>query len=196
MTKGKRTRQRIIRAALPLFSTKGYSGTSIDDILNDVGLQKGGLYGHFRSKDELALAAFDYAFDRATQHLVGALEEERHAAHRLGAAADAFIHMTRDDTFSAGCHVLNTAIDSDDTHPALRRRVMHALERWRAMIRAEAEAGIASGELVSSLDPDELATLFISTLEGSIMLTKVYDDPLFLERAVAHLKHHVTTFTR
>ena len=196
MTKGERTRQRIVRAALPLFSARGYSGTSIEHVLDRVGLQKGGLYRHFRSKDELALAAFDYAFDQATQHLARALEGERHAVSRLKAIADAFTSMTRDDTFTAGCHMLNTAVDSDDTHPALRNRVMRGLERWRALIRAEAEAGITKGELAASLDADELATFFIATLEGSIMLNKVYGSPLFLDRAVAHLKHYVSTLVR
>lgn len=59
--KGCKTRQDIITKALELFSVKGYFNTSINDILEATGLTKGGLYGHFQSKEALWEAAYDEA---------------------------------------------------------------------------------------------------------------------------------------
>jgi AcrR family transcriptional regulator len=61
MKKGERTRERIIAESAAVFNQRGFFGTTIDDLLQATGLQKGGLYRHFQSKEELALEAFDYA---------------------------------------------------------------------------------------------------------------------------------------
>ncbi len=65
MTKGDRTRREIVRNAAPLFNTRGYEGTSLSDLMAATGLQKGGIYRHFASKEELAAEAFDYAWGKA-----------------------------------------------------------------------------------------------------------------------------------
>src|SRR5512146_991102 len=62
-TKGLRTRREIVEASLQLFSVKGYYNTSISDILEATGLTKGGLYGHFASKEEI----WDAAYERSVQ---------------------------------------------------------------------------------------------------------------------------------
>ncbi|NTU83365.1 MAG: TetR/AcrR family transcriptional regulator, partial [Chloroflexales bacterium] len=61
MAKGEQTKQRIVAQAASVFNTLGYSGTSMRDLTRATGLEKGGIYNHFPSKEALALAAFDYA---------------------------------------------------------------------------------------------------------------------------------------
>ncbi len=58
-TKGAQTKAHIVAAAAPLFNVRGFAGTSMNDILDATGLEKGGVYRHFASKDEIAVAAFD-----------------------------------------------------------------------------------------------------------------------------------------
>ena len=67
MTKGQQTRRGIIEKAAPLFNQKGYEGTSLSDLMDATGLQKGGIYRHFDSKEELAAAAFDYSWEGRQQ---------------------------------------------------------------------------------------------------------------------------------
>jgi TetR/AcrR family transcriptional repressor of nem operon len=52
--KGERTRRVIVEKAAALFNTRGYFGSSINDLMREMGLQKGGIYNHFSSKEELA----------------------------------------------------------------------------------------------------------------------------------------------
>ena len=59
--KGIQTRRNIIEKSLQLFSVKGYYNTSVSDILNATGLTKGGLYGHFASKEDIWYAVYDEA---------------------------------------------------------------------------------------------------------------------------------------
>ena len=60
-TKGTQTRRNIVKKSLQLFSVKGYYNTSVSDILGATGLTKGGLYGHFASKEDIWYAVYDEA---------------------------------------------------------------------------------------------------------------------------------------
>ena len=64
-TKGERTRQRIVELAAPVFNRQGYAGASLRDLIGATGLEKGGIYNHFGSKEQLALEAYDYALSRS-----------------------------------------------------------------------------------------------------------------------------------
>ena len=54
MRKGEQTRQEIIRKAAPIFNQKGYEGAALSDLMRATGLEKGGIYRHLESKEELA----------------------------------------------------------------------------------------------------------------------------------------------
>ena len=65
MRKGEETRHEIIRKAAPIFNQKGYEGAALSDLMEATGLEKGGIYRHFDSKQQLAAEAFDYAWKLA-----------------------------------------------------------------------------------------------------------------------------------
>ncbi|PGT80364.1 TetR/AcrR family transcriptional regulator [Bacillus sp. AFS040349] len=58
----KEKEKKIIEAAVSIFATKGYSATSIQEIVDACGISKGAFYLYFKSKDALLLAAFKYQF--------------------------------------------------------------------------------------------------------------------------------------
>ena len=74
MKKGERTRRRIVECSAPVFNTKGYAGASMSDLVLVTGLEKGGIYNHFGSKEQLALEAFDYATGIMRERFRQALE--------------------------------------------------------------------------------------------------------------------------
>jgi TetR/AcrR family transcriptional repressor of nem operon len=61
------------------------------------------------------------------------------------------------------------------------------VDRWRGTINYILSAGIATGELRSDLDPDTAATWIISSIEGGVMLSNLYKDPLYLNRILDQL---------
>jgi TetR/AcrR family transcriptional regulator, transcriptional repressor for nem operon len=195
MRKGEETRENILARAARLFNEKGYYGVSLTDLMKATGLQKGGLYNHFESKEKLALEAFDYSVKRVSDRFTQALAGKRHAAERLHAIIEAMRNYTLDPPVPGGCPILNTSVENDDGNPALRARARKAMEDWRSMIRRIVSQGITRGELRKT-DPDEFATFFIATLEGGIMLTKLYCDPVHLARMADHLNEYVDSELR
>ncbi|MEO1131297.1 MAG: TetR/AcrR family transcriptional regulator [Cyanobacteria bacterium J06639_1] len=191
--KARATRNRIVELAASEFNRNGYAGTSMSDIMRATGLQKGGIYNHFRSKDELAIAAFDYAVGRIQQHYSTVLRGKRYAIARLYALVDAFYDDIDDPPIQGGCPLLNTAIESDDTHPALRDRARQAMNAWRDMIRKIVANGSKRGEVRAEIDAETVASLWISLLEGGLMMSQLYGDRVHLDRAKQHLCAYIRT---
>jgi TetR/AcrR family transcriptional regulator, transcriptional repressor for nem operon len=191
MSKAQETRTRIIEQAAALFNQQGYAGSSMSDLMQATGLQKGGIYNHFGSKDELALAAFDFAANHIQQKFMGALKGKRHAVDRLISILTVYENLLDDPLVPGGCPILNTAVESDDTHPALRERAQSAMTSWRSLIRRIVEKGISRGELRSEIEIESVTTVLIATIEGAIMMSKLYGEATYLKQALNHLKTYV-----
>lgn len=191
MSKAQDTRARIVEQAATLFNQQGYAGASMSDLMRLTGLQKGGIYNHFKSKDELALEAFDFAVNCVQQKFMGALKGKRHAVDRLIAILWVYRHMLDDPLLKGGCPILNTAVESDDTHPALRARTQQAMDTWHHLIQRIVNKGIIRGELRSTVDAEVVSSILIATLEGAVMLSKLYGDVTHLEHALKHLHDYV-----
>lgn len=190
MSKGEQTRELILRRAAPVFNQRGYYGTSLSDIMAATGLEKGGIYNHFSGKDQLALEAFDYAVELTRQQLREALRGRTHAMDRLKAMLEVFGDMATGRVLPGGCPILNTAVAADDALPALRERARAAMDEWLAFVRRTVERGIERGELRPQRDVDGLATLIVATLEGAVVLTRLYGDNGHMNRAVDFLAGH------
>jgi TetR/AcrR family transcriptional regulator, transcriptional repressor for nem operon len=195
MGKGELTRQRIVGLAAPIFNQKGYAGTAVSDLMRAAGLEKGGIYRHFESKQELAEDAFDHAWKIAMDTRFEGTEEIPNAVDRLKQVVRNF-RDRRSGLVQGGCPLLNTAIDSDDGNPQLRAKARRALRLWLNRLQSIAEEGKSKGEVRSEVDSARLATLIASTLEGSLMLSRLQRNKEPLDLACRHLEELIETKVR
>lgn len=200
LTKGERTRQHIIDTAAPLFNQRGFTGASMADLMEATGLEKGGIYRHFGSKDEVAVAAFDHAVELQTLRIREYALRETTAVGRLSAFCNALASSFRDPVVTGGCPLLNTAIECDDgntsVHAELRVRSRRAMRRLIAYARKIIATGVESGELVPGADPSAEAEMMVATLEGAVMLSKLYDDPHYVNQAATLLAKRAASLAR
>ena len=195
MRKGEQTRQEIIRKAAPIFNQRGYDGAALSDLMRATGLEKGGIYRHFESKEELAGDAFDYAWKIAMDARFEGTEEIPNTVDRLKQIVRNF-RDRRMGLVPGGCPLLNTAVDSDDGNPQLRAKARKALNSWLDRMESIAKEGKRRGEIRFEIDSRELATLIAGTLEGSHMVSRLQkkDEPRDL--AVRHLEDYLETEVR
>jgi TetR/AcrR family transcriptional regulator, transcriptional repressor for nem operon len=185
MTKGDQTRQRIIERSAPLFNQRGFAGCSMQDILEATGLQKGGLYRHFGSKEELAAEAFRYSLAQAVKTRIPA-HPSLGAVERLREAVARFVETP--SPVPGGCPILNTATDADDGNPVLRELAREGLRGWRSRIAQVVREGIARKEIRGDIEPRALANTIIATLEGALMISRLEGSKTALEDARASLE--------
>ncbi len=193
MSKGEQTRERILARSAQLFNRQGYFGASLADIMRETGLEKGGIYNHFSSKEQLALESFDYAYGLVQQRVRLALSGKYDAIERLLAIITVFQGIVEDPPVAGGCPILNTAIEADDANEALRDRARAAMDSWRTTIHRIVNKGIERQQIRPGVDADEIASILIVTLEGAIMLSNLYKDPTHMQRAADHMVRYIET---
>lgn len=192
LTKGQATRERIVRETAPLLNRSGFLCTPLADILQAIGLGKGGFYHHFACKEDLALAAFKHATDEVGARFADAMQRETGAVGQLKAMLEAYRSLKADKFLEGGgCPILNAAVESDDTNFRLRDAARLAVDRWRGVINRVLQSGIASGEIRNDVDPDAAATWMISCIEGGVMLSNLYKNADFLNHALDQLVTYV-----
>jgi TetR/AcrR family transcriptional regulator, transcriptional repressor for nem operon len=193
VSKTNRTKQRIIETAAIVFNQSGYAGSSIASIMRLTGLAKSGIYHYFKNKDEIAIAAFDYTLGLILEAVMAKVSIEETAIDRLHAFVDSFQGFTTQSVGAGGCPILNTAVESDDTHPLLKIHVQEAVNSIRALIASIIELGIRQGELADATDREQVATIVLATIEGAIMMSKLYGNDIHLDRAIDHLHQYINS---
>ena len=194
MHKGEQTRQEIIRKAAPIFNQRGYDGAALSDLMKATGLEKGGIYRHFSSKEVLAAAAFDYAWRETLNARIHDLDTVSNTVDRLKQLVRNFVE--RRGIIPGGCPLLNTAMDADDGNSVLRKRARKALEGWRSYIVSVIRDGIKMREISPRVNPKKLATLMISLLEGAIMIYRLERNEQALHAVQVHLDDYLETEVR
>ncbi|KAM3105769.1 MULTISPECIES: TetR/AcrR family transcriptional regulator [unclassified Phormidesmis] len=188
MGKGETTKLDILQQAAPIFNQQGYAGASIAAIMQAAGLQKGRIYNHFESKEQLALETFNYSVQPSVNTMQRHYKGHDSAPSQLLAFMTVFQQFFRDPPVPGGCPLLNTAIESDDALPGLREQASREMKHWHSWIVRIIRRGIKRGEMNSTVDAKAAATLLIICLEGGLMLSKLHHDPIHLQQAIAHLR--------
>jgi AcrR family transcriptional regulator len=195
ISKSDRTKQFIVERTAPIFNEKGYVGTSLTDLTNATGLTKGSIYGNFDNKDEVAIAAFDYNFNRVSHYLKSRILATENSIERLLVYPKVYRNFLKIPFLKPGCPILNTSTEADDTHPKLRERASDALAFWKTSLENQIKRGIDRGEIKEETNPAEIAVVLMSLIEGAIMQAKVTGKSTelritmnFLEKQILELK--------
>lgn len=173
LSKAERTRRFIIERTADIFNRKGFAGTSLSDLTKATGLTKGSIYSNFENKEEVALAVFDYNYDKVVKAVEKRMLQENTYFDKLMVYARMYEYFSRSSFLPGGCPILNTAIEADDTHELLKARAADAIIKWKKNLERLIRAGISAGEFRPGLDQSQLALSIIALIEGGIMIAKV-----------------------
>ena len=194
MGKGDQTRQRIIAEAASLFNRRGYHGGSLKDLMEATGLEKGGIYRHFSSKEELAALAFDYAWNEGIEARLHGMDDISNNVDKLKQLITNFVQ--RRPSIPGGCPLLNTAVDSDDGNPLLRDHARRALKGWQGRMESIIADGIKSRNIRARVDARQLANLIIASLEAALMISRLERNNEALRDAQEHLHAYLEAEVR
>lgn len=191
LSKAERTKQFIVEKAAAIFNEKGYAGTSMNDLTIATGLTKGSIYGNFENKDDIAIAAFDHNFQLVTAYIKQQMETKVSVIDKLLVYPEIYRRFWELPFLQGGCPVANTAMEADDTHPALKTKAAFALQFWRNAVEYRVQTGIEAGEIKSDTSVTEFVAVLTALIQGSIVQAKVSGNLMYLNASMNFLERMI-----
>ena len=164
-------RERFIDGGLACFHTKGYKGTSIEDIADAAGMLKGSFYNHFESKEALAVVVVTkYAENTAA----GVVQTGPPTAYRR--LKNHFMVLAADQEqvgYLRGCLMSNFSVEISQTGELLRAATEQAFERWYSALAVVVRQAQKEGDIDQTYDADQFARFLANSWEGATNYAKV-----------------------
>lgn len=179
-TKADRTKAYILEKVSPIFNAKGYSATSLTDVLNATGLTKGSVYGNFENKEDLAQKAFNHNLVLVLKPLQDSIAKEKSATKKLKAITEYYRNYYTVMSELGGCPLVNVTSDSKYVNEALYKDALNVVETLKNTIKEIIDLGIKQKKFKKKTNAEELATLIYSMIMGAVFLSSVQlnDQPL------------------
>jgi len=196
-SKGERTRQEIIEAALQIFAVKGYFHTSIADVLAATGLTKGGIYGHFGSKEELWEAAYRRAVEIWREVV---FREVRGIADPLERIARAVENDLRDyiggGVFQGKCFFFSQLVELAGQSEPMCRRILEGFRAFSGLLASWLREAEGAGQLRPGVDCREVADFLVTSVNGAAALYAAGRNPQLLEDTIRQVRLHLEALRR
>ena len=191
-TKGTRTRQKIIEQSLQLFSVKGYYNTSVSDILAAADLTKGGLYGHFASKEDIWYAVYDEAVLIWKGIVFKGIRSNSDPLRRIETFIENdMLDYLGGDVFEGGCFFLNMLVELSGQSASMSKHILRGFVRLSGLLRSWLEEADQKGMLQGNPDLKEVANFVIISLNGAAALYISSRDRSILDQTVAQLRYYI-----
>lgn len=186
------SRQRFLDAAVRLIRTRGYEAATIDELCREAGLTKGSFFHHFRSKEDLALAAAghfaggaDALFSQAPYQALGDPRD------RVLGYVDFRRAILRGDIPEFTCLLGTMVQETYATHPALREACDRHITAHADGVARDIEAARADCSPQAEWTAASLALFTQAVLQGAFVLAKAKGGPAVADACLDHLRRYL-----
>ena len=189
---------RLLNAALHNIRLKGYAATTVDDICREAGVTKGSFFHHFKSKDDLALAAIEY-WEQMTGGLfaAAAFHQAADPVDRLLGYVDFRMEILAGSLADYTCLLGTLVQETYDTHPNLRAACERALNSHIGTLTADVAEAKALYAREAPWTAESLGRFIQAVLQGSFIFAKAHQGPETARANIDHLRRYlVSLFSR
>ncbi|WP_255568517.1 TetR/AcrR family transcriptional regulator [Neoroseomonas alba] len=189
-------RTRLLDAAVTVLRRQGYAGTTVEDICTEAGVTKGAFFHHFRSKDDLAVAAAG----RFSEWLEALFERSGWRGHadpldRVLAYVDFRIAIFRGAIPQYTCMLGMMVQETYATNPAIRLACEAGIRLHAAPIEEEIAAAMREHG-VTGFTAGSLAVHIMAVVQGAFVLAKAVDGPDGAVETLRHLRRYIAMLFR
>ena len=185
------TRDRLVFTALRLFGDKGYGSTSVADILREAEANSGSLYHFFPTKQDLLLAVLEAYRDGIEPMLLApAWEGVADPIERVFALLARYRQALEMTACLYGCPIGSLALEIHEPDPPVRELLEVNFEGWVRHVSGCFEA--ARERLPAGADPEKLARLTLTIMEGGVMQSRTYRSLDAFDTGVELLRDYLT----
>jgi TetR/AcrR family transcriptional repressor of nem operon len=195
-TKGEQTREHIMATAEGIILNRGYSGTSIEEIINQANITKGGFFYHFKGKNDLARNLILRYLDNDLVFFTGLSERARSLTEDPLQQLLLFLKLLAEamrDLPGAhpGCLVASFTYEAEQFDDEVRELNAEGVLSWRRLFSKQLEAVAEKYPMKIDRSPDEMADMLTAVLEGGILLSKLLKNEDMLPNHILHYRDYV-----
>jgi len=176
-------RNEVLERAMPVFWRNGYQATSIQDLVDATGVNRGSLYTTFGNKRGFFLSVLEHYSERFGKPMIAELDDPdpRRAIEQM---FEAIIRRTSDSRWPRGCLFTNTSLECPGAGDDIGRKIAELLGLQESAIYRVLRRAQIEGSLDAVQDARALARFFVGVAQGLNVVNKVAPDPAMLKDMV------------
>ncbi len=185
-------RDTLLETATELFRRNGYAATTVDEICAQACATKGAFFHHFKTKEAIALACLE-RWDRQVASMGDGvpLDSLDDPVAKTLAYLDFMIDAFSDPNLLKSCLAGTTVQEVSESHPQLRSASNRCFVSAKDQVRTLLEDACRSRRI--KRDTDGLATLWVATLQGSLVLCKASRDEAVIPASLKHVRSYIAS---
>ncbi|QID16905.1 TetR/AcrR family transcriptional regulator [Nitrogeniibacter mangrovi] len=183
MTKGARTRQTILDAAVAMASEGGFESLSIGALAGRVGMSKSGLFAHFGSREELQIAAIEAAAARFADLVFAPALKAPRGVPRIEALFQHWLTWVERGGWGGGCPLQAAALEFDDRPGPVRDAVIAHFLRLEKELGRAVQLAIGEGHFRAELDVEQFVFDLFAVVSAAYYRGRLLDDDSTRQRA-------------
>jgi TetR/AcrR family transcriptional repressor of nem operon len=185
-------KEKLLDAAVSVIRMKGYAASTVDDLCAAAGVTKGAFFHHFKSKEELAVAAADY-WSESADDLFANAPYHRHAdpLDRVLGYVDFRKTLLAGALFQYTCLVGTMVQETYDSNPAIRDACARSITSHAAKVEADIREAIEKHRLKPPWTAASLALYMQAVLQGAFIIAKTKGNARDAAACVDHLRRYV-----
>lgn len=194
--KGSETREKILNVAQELILQKGFSGSSIDEIIEKSDITKGGFFYHFKGKNDLACSLMkryldqDEAFFKSLFDRADTLSED--PLHQMLLFLKLFAEAMADlPGTHPGCLVASYTYESQQFDDAIKELTSEGVLSWRRLFEERLQKIAERYPMKLDVSLTEVADMLTSVIEGGIVVSRVFASPDILVQQLLQFRTHL-----
>jgi len=182
----------LLNAALQLIRSKGYAGTTVEDICNEAGVTKGSFFHHFKSKDDLALGATAH-WEAMTEGFFASAPYHTHSdpLERLLGYVDFRGAILMGELPDYTCLLGTLVQETYATHPQIRAACDRGMSRHIAELTRDIEAAKKRYASKAHWSSESVGYFIQAALQGSFIFAKAKQSPAVVRETLAHLRRYL-----
>lgn len=179
-------KEKIIHESLKLFSLKGFSSTSVTDILEAAGASKGGFYNHFKSKEELFHAVLEQARQIWQERVLTNLDRVDSPLEKICMILENYrdCYLIDSENIPGGCIFITLALELADQSPHLADEVNKGFIGFKTKVNGLLNDARQMGVLREETSTAAMTEMVFTSMLGASMMYSVDKSRENLDRAI------------
>lgn len=180
--------KRVLEVAATLFLEKGFAYTSMDELVRVSKVSKSNVYYHFSNKEELLEGVVDYWIDMYQASIDDVISQTQFSVEdRIQIFLKQLSQGVQSREYQGGCPFITLYIQSPAQATQIKEKIGLFFTGLQKKVSLLLKQGVESGEFRDTVQIDEVASLFITNLEGALFISETLKDATVITKTADHL---------